>query len=90
MLDSLQSFSEKMWISADGLIARLWRVDVDSTRANIEALLLENGVSEGIDWKVIDSALARAEQGQIEHGLVVARGVPPKKLLDGRVVYHPA
>lgn len=88
-LDSLQSSSEKVWVSADGLIARLWRVDVDSTRAKIEALLLENGVSEGIDWKVIDSALARAEQGQIEHGLVVARGVPPQKIVDGRVVYHP-
>ena len=42
-LDSLQSFSEKVWIFADGLIARLWRVDADSTRAKIEALLLENG-----------------------------------------------
>lgn len=80
---------ESLRIAADGLVARLWRIDTETTRADIEELLARHKVSFGIDWDAIDQALDLAQRGQVQHGLVVANGIPARIVDAARVVFHP-
>jgi len=80
---------ESLRIAADGLVARLWRLDADSTRADIEKLLAHHEISFGVDWDAIEQALELALRGQVQHGLVVARGIPARIIDAARVVFHP-
>lgn len=80
---------ESLRIAADGLVARLWRLDADTTRADIEKLLAHHEISFGVDWDAIEQALELALRGQVQHGLVVARGIPARIVDAARVVFHP-
>jgi hypothetical protein len=65
-------------VAADGLVARLRRFDSDTTRADIEKLLSRHNISFGVDWEIIEQAIELAQRGQIQHGLVIAQGVPAR------------
>ncbi len=80
---------ESLRIAADGLVARLGRLAADTTRADIEKLLQRHEISFGVDWEQIEQALELARRGQVQHGLVVARGMPAGIVDAARVVFHP-
>lgn len=88
-LGALGSVDDRLHITADGLVARLWRIDAGSTRADIDALLQHMGVSNGIDEEALDRALISAQRGQVQIGLVVARGTPAGIIAPARAIYHP-
>jgi len=80
---------ESLRVAADGLVARLWRLDSTTTRSDIEKLLSRHEISFGVDWNAIDQALELAQRGQVQHGLVIAQGVPASIIDAARVVFHP-
>lgn len=88
-LASWRSTDDKLWVSSDGLVARLWRVDAEITREDIDRILADRGIVEGIDEQGINQALAVAQRGQVQHGLVVARGRALQRITAARVIYHP-
>ena len=75
-------------ISEDKLIATIDRITADDTLESILGLIVDQGITVGIEQENIRSSLAKARTGQIQYEVTVARGKPPKILKDTEIVYH--
>ena len=78
---------QELSISADGLWARLPRVDKEATYEAIIALLERHNIRHGIDFESIREALAKSARGQVQFGVIVAQGQMPREVARARVEY---
>ncbi len=80
---------EVLHISADGLVARLWRLDAETTHEQLELLFARHEICFGIDREAIERALESVSRGQVQHDLVVARGTEPRILEEAHIAWRP-
>ena len=75
-------------VSEDGLIARITRIDHQTTHNSVMALMQRHRVSFGINLGAIQDALIKAGRGEILYDVVVAKGLPPKVLGEPKIHYR--
>lgn len=81
------SGQQELNISADGLLARVPRVDEHVTYEAIVALLERHNIRYGIDFDSIREALSKTARGQVQFGVIVAQGQMPREVAGARVDY---
>ena len=75
-------------ISDDRLVARINRIAPEMTYEQITQLIQRYGITHGIDEEGIREGLTRAERGQVQRGVVVAQGTPPRVVEEARTRYR--
>ena len=84
----LQSTPLGLQVSEDKMTVRVSRITVDNTAEEIVGLLKRQGITTGIDHEAIRSALTKANSGQNQFEVTVARGQRPKVLKPTHIVHH--
>ena len=75
-------------ISDDRLVARINRIAPEMTYEQISQLIQRYGITHGIDEEGIREGLVRAGRGQVQRGVVVAQGTPPRVVEEARTKYR--
>jgi uncharacterized protein (DUF342 family) len=84
----LQAAPLAVEVAEDGMTARISRITVENSLEDILSLLGRENITHGIDEETIRAALTKAQRGQNQFEVTVARGKPPRVLEATRIVHH--